>query len=100
MSTADHIRKFIFYGSIVVIVFWLVIGMIRLFADINMTESFETLYEKYRFMSLPFAALLTMAGTIKESDSNFDAWSKFILTVIAAGLTLLGLTFISLANSV
>ncbi len=76
------ILKAIYYLSIAILIFWFLVTALLAFGPIEITGHLEYSYQTWRFFSIAFAILFTLAGTLGQNDS-FGIWVvKIILTLI------------------
>ena len=76
------ILKAIYYLSIATLIFWFLVTALLAFGPIEITGDLKDMFQNWRFVSVPFAILFTLTGTLGPDDT-FGVWMmKVILTLI------------------
>ena len=76
--------KIIFYLALTVIVSWFVLPILSLFVHFQIVnETLSNYYMIYRAVSLPFAIILTLFGTLKPNETTKKITVKVLWTTLA-----------------
>lgn len=83
-----RLLKLIYWASISLICFWILVAILGLFLPIEVTDNkIENTYYEIRFWGLPIAILLTLSGTIESNDASVSLGGEILATLFAAGIS-------------